>query len=137
MKKLFLMAVAAFAFTLGANAQMQQKKDTTNKTQKEWHGKKGASQMAELNLTQAQKDQMKKIRQDEKAKIDAIKNDKSLTETQKSDKIKELRKNQHKEMNSVLTKEQKAQMKTMRAERGKKRGMMRHQKQSQQQGQNS
>lgn len=115
MKKFLLMAVAAFMFTVGAHAQTQQKvKDTTRKEMRQHHEK---SPYARLDLTQAQKDEMQKMRQENMSKREAIKNDKNLTDAQRSEKMKELRKGQKAKMNSVLTKEQKEKMKANQQKR--------------------
>lgn len=68
----------------------------------------------DMNLSADQKVKMKQMREDSKQQMDAIKNDASLTKEQKNQKTKELRQNQHKEMNSILTAEQQAKMKSQK-----------------------
>lgn len=78
-------------------------------------GKKGdmkkGDQFKKLNLSQTQKDQMKTLREDGKKQKDAIKNDASLTQDQKTQKLKELMSSQKTKMQSILTPEQKSQIK--------------------------
>jgi Spy/CpxP family protein refolding chaperone len=66
----------------------------------------------ELNLTDDQKAQMKKIHQDAKAQIEAVNNDSSLSADQKQAKIHAIRRGSHKQVEAMLTPEQR---KTMRA----------------------
>jgi periplasmic protein CpxP/Spy len=60
----------------------------------------------ELNLTDDQKAQIKKIHQDTKAQIDAVQNDSSLSADQKQAKVRDLRKEAHKQREAVLTPDQ-------------------------------
>lgn len=60
----------------------------------------------ELNLTQSQKDQLANLRETNKAKAEAIRNNTSLSKEQKRAQFQELMKNQKEQMKSVLTKEQ-------------------------------
>jgi len=66
----------------------------------------------DLNLTDDQKAQMKKIHQDAKAQIEAVNNDSSLSADQKQAKIQGIHRNTHKQVEAVLTPEQRQ---TMRA----------------------
>ena len=72
-----------------------------------------------LNLTEDQKKQFRQIRQDSMKQARAIRADSSLTDDQKRDKMKELRKQQHQQMFSVLSPEQKDQLKQLREQRKK------------------
>lgn len=114
MKKLLLMVVAAFTLGATVHAQTQQK---TEPTKKEFRQQHRGNRFAQLNLTPDQKTQMQKIRQENMQQRKAIKDDKSLTDQQRSAKMKELNKANKKEMDKVLTKEQKEQMKTARQSR--------------------
>ena len=116
MKKLVFIAIAAIALTTAA--QGQDSTSARNKERMERGGKMGGQKMGdELNLTADQKEKMKKMHEDNKVKMDAISNDKSLSDEQKQAKMKELRMDQRKGMESILTDEQKAKMKKMREER--------------------
>ena len=84
----------------------------------------------ELGLSQEQKDQMKQIREQQRAKRDAIRDDDSLSLEQRRAKMRELRKETRTQVDGVLTPEQKAKLKQARkehrGERGRRGGMKRH-----------
>ena len=67
MKKIILLAVAAFVFSSGAFAQVQRKIDSTQQTvrQKNQH----RQMMAQLNLTKEQKEKIKEMQ----SKVNATK----------------------------------------------------------------
>jgi Spy/CpxP family protein refolding chaperone len=67
--------------------------------------------MQNLNLTDDQKAQFKKLHETTKSQVDAVKNDGSLSFDQKTAKIRELRHNAHMQMVKLLTPDQRAQMK--------------------------
>ena len=117
MKKIIFIAMAAIAFTTATQAQ----DSTTSRKMKMDHpAKMQRTQMFdELNLTQDQKDKMKKMHEDNKAKMDDIKNNASLSDDQKQEQMKTLREDQHKNMESILTDDQKAKMKQLRQEQRK------------------
>lgn len=64
-----------------------------------------------VDFTDSQKQSMKKIREDSNKKREAIKNDSNLTNEQRSQKMKELHLETKKQMESVMTPEQRNQMK--------------------------
>jgi Spy/CpxP family protein refolding chaperone len=66
--------------------------------------------MQNLNLTDDQKAQFKKIHETTKSQMDAVKNDSSLSFDQKTAKIRELRHNARMQMVKLLTPDQRAQM---------------------------
>lgn len=79
--------------------------------------------MKELNMTDDQKAKMKEMKEANKAKKEAIINDSKLTEDQKKQQLKDLHKAGAKDMQGVLTDEQKAKMKEMKAKRkGERKG---------------
>ena len=69
-----------------------------------------------LNLTDDQKAQMKKIHEGAKSQIEAINNDSSLTADQKQAKIQAVRKDSHKQVEAMLTPEQRKTMREWRHE---------------------
>ena len=69
-----------------------------------------------LNLTDDQKAQMKKIHEGTKSQIEAINNDASLSADQKQAKIQAVRKDSHKRVETMLTPEQRKTMKEWRRE---------------------
>jgi hypothetical protein len=68
--------------------------------------KKNAEVQKQLNLSQTQKDQLAKMRTDVKGKMQSIRNDQSLSQDQKKEKMKSLKKEQHEKFKSVLSKDQ-------------------------------
>ena len=72
-----------------------------------------------LNLTEAQKEQFQQIGQDMRKQGMAIRQDSSLTDDQKKEKMLALRKQSHQQMFGVLTPEQKEQLKQMREQHKK------------------
>jgi Spy/CpxP family protein refolding chaperone len=79
--------------------------------------KRGTDFQKELNLTQAQKDQLTKLRTDTKTQVQSIRDDQSLTQDQKKEKIHSLMKNQQEQFKSVLTKDQVEKLQTVKKER--------------------
>lgn len=129
MKKLFLIAVAGFFFTVNSNAQVKRETARSQKMQSDstHHFNKGM--MADLNLSPDQKTQLKELHEQGKQQREAIKNDATLTPDQKKDKMKDLHKSQSEKMNSILTPEQRAKRKAFMEQRkanGKMRGMKGH-----------
>ncbi len=79
-------------------------------------GHRGASLQKELNLTPDQQQKVSKIRDDYRTKMQALRNDNSIPQDQKKEKMRELMKQQQEEMKSVLTPEQVEKMKSLRQE---------------------
>jgi Spy/CpxP family protein refolding chaperone len=114
MKKIIagLFAIAAFAFS--ASAQ-----DQTNTDQKKWDGEqhgmhrdhdgRGKEMMQKLNLTDAQKQQMKSINEEFKTKMQALRqNDQSVSADARSQR-KALMEERRNRISAILTPEQKVQ----------------------------
>jgi Spy/CpxP family protein refolding chaperone len=75
----------------------------------------------ELNLSDDQKAQMKKIREGAKSQIEAVNNDGSLSAEQKQAKIQAIHRGSHKQVEQMLTPEQRQTMKAWRqSHRGEK-----------------
>jgi protein CpxP len=111
---------------LGIQAQEQSKDQSSQTANPQWQGRRGAAQrqhmaiLAEkLGLTDAQKAQFQLISRDMRKQGMAIRQDSSLTDDQKKEKMQELRKQSHKQMFSVLTPEQKEKLKQIREEHRK------------------
>jgi len=79
--------------------------------------KHGQDLLADLNLTDDQKAQIKKIHEDAKSKAEAVRADSSLSETDKQAKIREIHRSAMMESRKVLTVEQRAQLKEKMKER--------------------
>lgn len=70
----------------------------------------------QLNLTQEQQSKMAQMRTDFKSKFESLRNDQSLTQGQKKEKMQELRKEQQAEMKTVLTADQLQKLQSLRKE---------------------
>ncbi|RYY90537.1 MAG: hypothetical protein EOO15_02285 [Chitinophagaceae bacterium] len=103
-------------------------RDTVNARQHKagkGHGKRGdgahVKQMQkELNLTADQQQRIKAIRDQYRPQMEALRENKSLTQAQKKDKARELRKAQMDQVKAVLTPEQQEKMKSLRKGKGRK-----------------
>jgi len=78
--------------------------------------KRGGEFQKELNLTQTQKDQLSKMRSEVKSQVQSIRNDQSLTQDQKKEKMHSLKKEEQQKFKSVLTKEQLDKLESMKKE---------------------
>ena len=74
----------------------------------------GGGAMKELNLTDAQKTQMKANHEEMNGKMDKIRQDASLSEDQKKSQMEALRGEQRQKMESILTPEQKTKFEEIR-----------------------
>ena len=87
----------------------------------------GKNPFAGLNLSDDQKTQIKKIHEEARAKRDKVMADSSLSDTAKQEKAKEIRHAATEQARSVLTPEQREQLKanrsTRRAERSQSQSM--------------
>lgn len=79
--------------------------------------KRGREFQKDLNLTEAQKSQLSKLRTDSRSQTESIRKDQSLTQDQKKEKIHSLRKDQQEKFKSVLTKEQVQKLQSARKQR--------------------
>ena len=70
----------------------------------------------ELNLTDAQKQQLQPILQSQAQEIKAVKSDASLSDDQKQAKAKEIHQNYKSQISSILTPDQQKKLATMREE---------------------
>lgn len=122
MKKLFLIAAAGLLFTAAGNAQVQRKAPSQAMQSDSLHNRHGKRLMEQMNLTTEQKAQMKEIHQSNRQQFEAIKNDKSLTDVQRKQKIKELRIDQKNKMDKILTPDQKQKMDAYRQSMKDKKG---------------
>jgi Spy/CpxP family protein refolding chaperone len=89
-----------------------------NQGMKNRDGVKGKEIADELNLTADQKVKVKNIRQEYKSKLEAVRNDNSLSQDQKRAKFQEVMKAQQDAMKSVLTPDQIQKMESLRQQRG-------------------
>lgn len=119
MKKLILMLLIVAAAGISSYAQDSTRTYNKSRAGREKAYQQRKNQMDQLNLTQDQKDKMKKMREDSKVKREQIMNDKTLTADQRKAKLSELMKANRDERNSILTDEQKAKLKEMHAKKSK------------------
>jgi Spy/CpxP family protein refolding chaperone len=75
------------------------------------HEKRGEqnAMMANLNLTDDQKAQIKQIHEGTRSKVEAVNNDSSLSADQKQAKIRDIRRDTREQVKKVLTPEQRKQ----------------------------
>jgi Spy/CpxP family protein refolding chaperone len=111
--------VAALLVTCAMPALTRAQDATQGSNQEQAAPAQAAPNRPNLNLTDDQKAQMKKIREDAKSQIDAVNNDSSLSVDQKQAKIKQIHRDSHKQVMAMLTPEQR---KTMRQWRHEHRG---------------
>ncbi len=88
-------------------------------------GMHGQRMLERLNLTDDQKAQIKKIHEDARAKMDAIRTDSSLSDAERKAKIQEIRRSTMRQVHAVLTPEQRQQLR----EEMRQRRAARHQQQ--------
>ncbi|MFT4093136.1 MAG: hypothetical protein QM640_05815 [Niabella sp.] len=125
MKKAIFLAAAISALSITATyAQDTDAPPPPPKEKKEGGDRKGPGGMKmyeDLNLTQEQKDKIKAIEDENRPKLQAIRQDASLSDDDKRSKSMELRKAQKEKIDEILTPEQKTKldekMKKMREER--------------------
>lgn len=114
MKKFVLIAIAAIAFTTASQAQdsSMAKKDKKMHEMKAHRG----DMMSELNLTADQQEKMKKLREDNRTKMEAIRSNASLSDEQKQEQMKSLHTDLRKSTEALLTDDQKTKWKELRKE---------------------
>ena len=85
--------------------------DSTPGQSQAMHEKRGDhnAMLANLNLTDDQKAQIKQIHEGMRSKVEAVNNDSSLSADQKQAKIQDLRRDTHEQVKKVLTPEQRKQ----------------------------
>jgi len=81
---------------------------TQGQAMHEKHGDHNAM-MANLNLTDDQKVQIKQIHEGMRSKVEAVNNDSSLSADQKEAKIRDLRRDTHEQVKKILTPDQRKQ----------------------------
>lgn len=102
MKKLMLLAFAGIVLVYSANAQTQNQHDNRKIEHNRQKGKKWQKE----NLTAEQRQKVMAEREKFKSEREAIKNDATLSEVQKKEKMRELSQQQRNEVNGILTPEQ-------------------------------
>lgn len=125
MKKILTVALAVITLQFAATAQTERATDKAGKQKStEMRKQKALENMADLNLTEAQKKQMETLKAATKEQAKSIKAS-SATQEEKKVKMQEVRKANKAKMKSILTTEQKNILKAKKTEAkkdGKKRG---------------
>jgi len=93
-------------FTPEQKTKMEQLKQDRQKKMKERGKKRMETMKKELNLTADQEAALKQQQEQMKAKLKALREDKSLSEEQKKIEMKKFREQQHQSLKSILTEEQ-------------------------------
>ncbi len=117
MKKLVLAAVLAILCQPVLNAQdIPERKHDDFRPMEARHHKKPRPDMSALNLTAEQKENFQKLRAEHQQKLADLKKQDNITVKEYRDRMSALKKEQHEKMQSVLTSEQKEQLKKSREE---------------------
>ena len=113
MKKiLFVLMLSIFASAGFAQVQRNQvKKPITDSSQK------AKVKIKELNLSKEQRGKLKEMKQENKAAKDQVENDATLSDKQKKQQLRALKRQNAEKMNTILTDDQKAKLKEMRGNR--------------------
>ena len=124
-RALSLTLIAALgASTLVSISQPASAEKKAGQTQKQ-NGRMEAMEKR-LNLTADQKTRLKAIMTESRQQSKAVRNDKVLTETQKKEKMRTIRKDSREKMNAVLTETQRKEFDKMRRENRGQKGGPRH-----------
>jgi len=123
MKKLLAFAVAVSAFAFSATAQ-EKREIKGERHHKSMHKEHGAEKMKDLNLSDAQKSQLKASREEYKSKMEALKSQENISVKEMKERRKALHLEQKTKMESILTADQKAKIESSRAAMAKDREQM-------------
>ncbi len=113
-----LMMISCTCFAQIQRTVVKQKSDSTAVEQVPENKDGSRKEMfRELDLSKEQKAKMKEINQSMKASKEAIENDAVLSDTEKKEKLKLLRKEQTFKIQAILTEEQKIKFSELRAKK--------------------
>lgn len=115
MKKVFFLILALAVCTL-TNAQDSTKTHAKKQTTATTKPRK-QSDMDQLNLSSDQQAKIKAVTKDYQAKTKKVNGNTALTDAQKKEKIKELKAEKKKEMDGILTVDQKNKLKEIHKEK--------------------
>lgn len=121
MKKIVL-GLFALTLTVGAMAQATEKKEHWKHENGREFGQRGEGMFEKLNLTDAQKAQVKQINENFKTRMSAFKSDATSTPEELKEKRQSLIKEHRQQLLAVLTPEQRKQAESFKAEFKDKRG---------------
>jgi Spy/CpxP family protein refolding chaperone len=108
MKKLIVTTVALLVITIAATAQTKVANQTGGKRKcgNEHKAKVHKAVAKQLDLSDAQKEQMKTVGKAQKEAVKAVKNDASLSDEAKKQKLADLKAQRQASVNTILTDEQ-------------------------------
>lgn len=115
MKKIMMLVCAAILSVAVVHAQDSTSMKKHNHSR--FDNRQKRNDFSNLNLTQDQKDQFQKIRQESRVEREKIRNDSSLSQEQKEAKMKDLQKQDKEKFSRILTDEQKAKLKEEKAQK--------------------
>jgi len=116
-------AKAQAVLTSEQKAKLEQMKTDRKNKMKAAHEKKAAEMKKDLNLSDAQGQQIKSLNEDFKKQADAIRNNSTLTQDQKKEQLKALGEQRKAKMNSILTPEQQQKLEAKKqTAKGKRKG---------------
>lgn len=122
MKKIFTLSVFVFSLYLSGCAQDAQQTDTTIQHKKTKLAKKRKKDItAQLDLSESQQKQVDNFNEDVKQKKAELFRDTSLTTEERKQELKSIKKENNKNIASVLTQDQQAKMKEIKGEKRKQR----------------
>ena len=107
MKKMIVLALMIIGVQLAVNAQ-DTKRDTIRSHYK---GEARTKMKNELNLSKEQSQKMKEIREESKQKMQALRDDKSISDADRKAKAADLMKERREKTESILNTDQKQKMK--------------------------
>lgn len=113
MKKILMsvLAVALITFTADAQQRQNNRQGTKgNMPQKEMRGDMRGNMLSDLNLTETQKNQLQKLREQGMEERNKIQANTSLTKEQKAEAMRNLQKEHQQKRDAILTPGQRAQM---------------------------
>ena len=121
MKKILFLSLLVAGLGFGASAQIDRVVKAPDSTQMKMRGqqdgrmRQGNQQMLkDLNLTDVQKEQFKKNNEEMRAKMEALRDNASLSQDDKRTQMKAIRDEQKAKMDALLTPEQKIKFDEMR-----------------------
>jgi hypothetical protein len=122
MKKILLMLLAGSFAALSVNSQEIPERKRDGQGPHERHGKMhhrkgGAMGLHKLNLTDAQKEQMKSQHENFRKQMEELKKNDNITVKEWKTRMENLRKENKTKMENILTAEQKAQVEKMKIEK--------------------
>lgn len=108
MKRLLVLAVAVIGIQFAVSAQVQEKRDTIRSHYK---GDARTKMKDELNLSKEQSEKMKAIHADSKARMQALRDDKTISDADRKTKAAEIMKERKEKTDAILNPEQREKMK--------------------------